>query len=97
MKSARKGRFARRTGSPESSWVSCSERMPDDGQRCRVRDRKGNMTVGIYVCEGGLSGWMLEMRPEDWGSWPKCPPITHWRAVNLPPNAELSDGAGEKR
>ena len=81
----------------ESSWMSCAERMPDDGQRCRVRDRKGNMTVGIYVCEAGLSGWMLEMRPQDCGSWPKYPPITHWRAVNLPPNAQGSATPEDKR
>lgn len=57
------------------SWISCSERMPDDGQWCVV-----NTEYGYYVqCWSEGQGWL-----GDDISIPECD-VTHWMPLPEPP------------
>ncbi|HHE6056518.1 TPA: DUF551 domain-containing protein [Escherichia coli] len=57
------------------AWISCSERMPDDGQWCVV-----NTEYGYYVqCWSEGQGWL-----GDDISIPECD-VTHWMPLPEPP------------
>ncbi|EOJ4338927.1 DUF551 domain-containing protein [Escherichia coli] len=59
----------------KDGWISCSERMPDDGQWCVV-----NTEYGYYVqCWSEGQGWL-----SDYISIPECD-VINWMPLPEPP------------
>jgi hypothetical protein len=55
---------------PEQRWISCSERMPVEGQKCLVCD-KGSIVIDTYIGHGNPYNWKWYTR--DYEAWMPLP------------------------
>ena len=51
---------------PEAKWTQCSERMPEEGQKCLVCD-KGSIGIDTYIGHGNPYNWKWYTR--DYEAW----------------------------
>lgn len=42
---------------PEQHWISCSDRLPDDGQEILFSTKTGCVRIGIYYDDGSARQW----------------------------------------
>lgn len=56
---------------PEPPWVPCSERMPEEGQKCLVYDKAVGFRVDTYIGHGNPFNWELFVR--DYEAWMPLP------------------------
>lgn len=55
---------------PEPHWISCSERMPEEGRKCLVCD-KGSIVIDTYIGHGNPYNWKWYTR--DYEAWMPLP------------------------
>ena len=55
---------------PEPRWTPCSERLPEEGQKCLVCD-KGSIGIDIYIGHGNPYNWKWYTR--DYEAWVPLP------------------------
>ena len=54
----------------EPKWIPCSERLPEEGQKCLVCD-KGSIGIDTYIGHGNPYNWELFVR--DYEAWLPLP------------------------
>ena len=59
---------------PEPHWIPCSERMPEEGQKCLVYDKTIGFRVDTYIGHGNPYNWELFVR--DYEAWMPIPKLT---------------------
>lgn len=52
------------------NWIPCSERLPEEGQKCLVCD-KGSIGIDIYIGHGNPYNWKWYTR--DYEAWMPLP------------------------
>ena len=55
---------------PEPQWISCSERMPEEGMNCLVCD-KGSVAIDTFIGQGNPYNWKWYVR--DYEAWMPLP------------------------
>lgn len=55
---------------PQQRWIPCSERLPDEGQKCLVCD-KGSIGIDTYIGHGNPYNWKWYTR--DYEAWMPLP------------------------
>ena len=55
---------------PEPNWIPCSERLPEEGQKCLVCD-KGSIGIDTYIGHGNPYNWKWYTR--DYEAWMPLP------------------------
>ena len=58
----------------EPHWIPCSERMPEEGQKCLVYDKTIGFRVDTYIGHGNPYNWELFVR--DYEAWMPIPKLT---------------------
>ena len=59
---------------PETHWIPCSERLPEEGQKCLVYDKAIGFRVDTYIGHGNPYNWELFVR--DYEAWIPIPKLT---------------------
>ena len=59
---------------PETHWIPCSERLPEEGQKCLVYDKTIGFRVDTYIGHGNPYNWELFVR--DYEAWMPIPKLT---------------------
>ena len=53
------------------NWIPCSERLPEEGQKCLVYDKAIGFRVDTYIGHGNPYNWELFVR--DYEAWMPLP------------------------